>query len=71
MLGAVPKTSNPSRRVRRRRRGWEERRERGERVRECFAYLVRELQRMLSRSFLPARDVYAACFESVLAPESC
>ena len=71
MLGAVPKASNPSRRVRRRRRGWEERRERGERVRERFAYLVRELQRMLSRSFLPARDVYAARFESGLAPESC
>ena len=57
--------------MRRSRRGWEERRERGERVRERFAYLVRELQRMLSRSFFPARDVYAACVESGLAQESC
>ena len=57
--------------MRRSRRGWEERRERGERGRECFAYLARLIQRMLSRSFLPARDVYAASVESGLAPESC
>ena len=43
----------------------------GREMRERFAYLVRELQRMLSRSFLLARDVYAARVESGLAPESC